>query len=189
MAESVLPSQEVLRQLLDYNPETGALVWQPRQIDTFKAGNRQIAAWKMWNKRFAGKAACEPEHGNGYLRGSIFGKRFYAHRIIWKWVYGNDPVNIDHINGNRSDNRIFNLRSVSKSENAKNSAISKRNKSGHIGVCFNKQDKRWEAYLGDGKNRVRLGKFAEKSEAIAARALASLKFGYHTNHGRHHGNN
>jgi hypothetical protein len=189
MAKRFLPSQEALRQLMDYDAETGVLTWRSRPLEAFNKGKRQKNAQKIWNSRFAGTPALAVSHGNGYCSGALFKVKAYAHRVVWKWVHGTEPDQIDHINGNRSDNRICNLRSVHKAENAKNTKLPKNNTSGHIGVSFRKTEQKWEAYLGDGGGKIRLGVFSEKSDAIAARLNASFQFGYHTNHGRNHGNN
>lgn len=182
MAQRALPSQEVLRQLLDYDPETGALTWRKRGIESFD-GKRQTTILKTWNSRFSGKNAFSTDHGNGYSCGLIKKQRIYAHRVAWKWFYGDDPDNIDHINGDRKDNRIENIRSVSKTENARNSARPKSNTSGYVGVSFRKADKLWEAYIGHAP-RTRLGRFSTIEAAARARHDAEVQMGYHANHGR-----
>lgn len=185
MAIRALPSQEVLRQLLDYDPQTGALTWRERPVESF-SGKRRVAVAKCWNARFAGQPALNIEHGNGYFSGSIGKVRVYAHRAAWKLATGDDPEFVDHINGNRQDNRLANLRSVTRAENAKNKCTPRTNTSGYVGVSFCKQDQRWEAYIGDGVTRARLGKFVHIGDAIAARKNAEARHGYHENHGRTH---
>lgn len=92
---------------------------------------------------------------------------------------------IDHISGCRIDNRMRNMRDVTSSDNGKNSALSSINKSGFTGVHWNKRCSKWVANIGvNGKNKY-LGSFPDINEAIAARAAANIKFGYHENHGRH----
>lgn len=183
MAIRALPSQEVLRQLLDYDPQTGALTWRERPVDAFK-GKRQVAVAKCWNARFAGQPALNIDHGNGYYSGSIAKAKVYAHRVAWKIATGQDPECIDHINGDRADNRLANLRSVTRAENAKNAAKPRTNTSGHIGVSFCKSESRWEAYIGDKATRARLGKFDSLDDAVAARKNAERQRNYHENHGR-----
>lgn len=96
-----------LRQLVEYDPETGSLIWKQRD------GNARL------NSKLAGKPAFA-QLSDGYLTGRIKGKNYKAHRIAWAVAYGEWPQGqIDHINGDRSDNRLPNLRVVSNSENGK----------------------------------------------------------------------
>lgn len=105
-----------------------------------------------------------------------------AHRVIWKMVYGHDPDDIDHINGIRSDNRLMNLRNVTRAENLKNLSVSTRNKSGIIGVCQARG--KWVAQIKINGKTTHVGTFATKTEAARARLIASQKAGYHANHGK-----
>lgn len=111
-----LPSADYLRACFDYEPETGVLRWKERPLGHF-ASKR---AWKAWNTRNAGTEAGRIIHlGYRLVR---LGAQFYAHRLIWALVTGEDPgrLQIDHINGDTSDNRWDNLRLVTHSENQKN---------------------------------------------------------------------
>jgi hypothetical protein len=134
----------------------------------------------MWNGRFAGKLAFNRRRPNGYLDGTLFGEAYVAHRIIWKMVHGTDPETIDHINGDRSDNKLTNLRSVSLGENLKNQSTPKSNTSGAVGVSYDRRLSRWRARIGSKY----LGIFPTKEAAVAARAMAAIELGYHPNHGR-----
>lgn len=97
-----------LRQLVEYDPETGFLTWKPRD------GNARF------NSKLAGKPALA-QPSKGYRTGRIKGKNYKAHRAAWAVTHGEWPQGqIDHINGDRSDNRLSNLRAVSQSENGKN---------------------------------------------------------------------
>jgi hypothetical protein len=100
-------------------------------------------------------------------------------------VYGSFPPDqIDHINGVRYDNRIINLRAVTNTENCRNRALGNRNKSGHIGIFYNKKTNRWLARIGGTDKRVHLGCFENKEDAIEARRIAEINYNYHPNHGR-----
>lgn len=165
-----LPSQEMLRKLLDYDPETGRLTWLPRE------GN------PTFNTRFAGKPALGADHGNGYLNGALLRHRVYAHRVIWKWVTGEEPDRIDHLDGDRSRNVWENLRSVTIKQNNINRARSARTKSGVLGVYQNRD--RWCAKVGHGSKMKHLGTFDTIAEAAKARKAADKVLGYHPNHGR-----
>lgn len=174
-----IPSQAVLRQLLHYEPETGKLFWLSRDRSFFGSDD-QCA---RWNTRFAGTPALAAEH-NGYCYGTLFGEKFFAHRVIWKWMTGSDPDVIDHISGDSTDNRWRNLRSASPSVNMRNRRMSRANKSGRMGVSFHKSTGLWRAYIGAGGHNVALGRFPTLALAIAARERAEKALNYHQNHGR-----
>tara|TARA_R110000787_G_C13248677_1_gene429137 strand:- start:202 stop:756 length:555 start_codon:yes stop_codon:yes gene_type:complete len=171
---------KMLRKLLDYNPETGELTWKERTADMFA----QDGQMKSWNTRWAGKPAFTADNGNGYLCGSISGISYRAHRVAWAMCHGKWPDEIDHINGIRRDNRIFNLRSVTRTENNRNAARRKDNASGCVGVSWEQSRGKWLAHIKVNKKNINLGRFSEKSEAIAARQAAEVKYGFHENHGR-----
>jgi len=99
-------------------------------------------------------------------------------------VYGIDPEFIDHINGNRADNTIKNLRSVSQTENARNTKRKKHNTSGVSGVHWVKKDQRWLATIYHKGKRIGLGQYKSFDAAVAARKLGEQVYGYHKNHGR-----
>lgn len=121
---------------------------------------------------------------NGYCHISIDNKHYLAHRLVWLYIYGHFPNNlIDHINHNKSDNRLCNLREVTKSENERNATRSKANKSGVTGVSWQKRDKRWQAYIHAEGKEIHLGNFKCFQEAVSARKQAEAKYGFHKNHG------
>ena len=176
-----LPSPELLRKLLRYEPETGKLFWMPRPLEMFATKN----AFGTWNTRWANAEAFTSIDGRGYKQGHFSGKHLRAHRVVWAVHFGSWPKNeIDHINGNRSDNRIENLRDVPHRDNMKNMSVSRANTSGQIGVDWSKKDKCWRAFIGVGGSRRYLGSFIEKHDAISARKRAEIEMGYHPNHGR-----
>jgi hypothetical protein len=91
---------------------------------------------------------------------------------------------IDHINGDRSDNRWVNLRDVSKSKNARNAKQNSRNKSGFNGVSWCHHKKRWIAHIGLLGRFVVLGRFLTKEEAIKARRAADIEHEFSPRHGQ-----
>ena len=154
-------TQEKLNSLYDYDPDTGFLVSK-------KYKNRR----EHWAKP-----------GN-YISVSIDGKSFPAHRLIWMMVYGYWPNEIDHINGNKQDNRLCNLRNVTALENRRNKCIQKNSTSGVTGVYWNKWDKKWAARITVKRKFGHLGYFSNKEDAIAARKVAEVNHRFHENHGR-----
>lgn len=105
----------------------------------------------------------------GYTYVSINGKRTYMHRAVYFYFYGETDLEIDHINRNKLDNRIENLRAATRLENAKNLPIKVNNTSGVCGVNWNKKDKKWHARIWINKKRVFIGGFELIEDAIKAR--------------------
>jgi hypothetical protein len=90
---------------------------------------------------------------------------------------------VDHINGDRSDNRICNLRIVDSQQNCRNQKLRKTNATGTMGVYFHKLTGKWTAQIMQSGKRIHLGLFDTKEGAISARKLAEVGYGYHPNHG------
>ncbi len=171
----------LLRQLLTYDPDTGIMLWLPRERGLF---NRS-SSWSRWNRWYAGRVAMTAKARGGYLHGRIFGVAYRAHRVVWALHHGEWPHDmIDHINGIKTDNRIENLRVVSIFENQQNVSRRKTNKSGVTGVCWDSANGKWRAQLSVNKQRVNLGRFADFEEAVAVRKAAAIAHGFHPNHGR-----
>ena len=123
--------------------------------------------------------------GAGYKVIGINYKLHSIHRIIWMWVFGEWPDEVDHINGDRLDNRLHNLRNVSRKENARNIRVGGSNTSGVLGVYWVERDKRWSARIGNtSRGGGFIGYYKTKAEAVAARKQAEIDLGYHKNHGR-----
>lgn len=120
---------------------------------------------------------------SGYYLVQMFGKKYKAHHLAWLYEYGELPsTQIDHINGNRADNRIDNLRVVSNQENSKNSKKFNNNTSGYTGVS--KFKNKWRAYITVNGKQKHLGVFDSILDAVAKRQEANILYGYHINHGR-----
>ncbi len=111
-------------------------------------------------------------------------KSYKAHRLAWLYEYGEFPkYHIDHINHNRIDNRIANLREVSRIDNQRNQKKSATNKSGFTGVHWHKQAKKWLASITVNCKTIYLGLYEDKNEAICARLHANRLYKFHANHG------
>lgn len=158
-----LTSTEI-RRLMTYDPETGVCRWLVNRGTRSLAGN------------VAGSPHCE-----GYLHCRIYRKQYMLHRLIWLWMTGEWPRNqIDHVNGNRIDNRWANLRDVLPHENNQNRAlISKNNNtSGLIGIYWSTRDKNWRAQLRHKGKLYNIGRYATVEDALRARN--AFKFKMHT---------
>ena len=114
-------------------------------------------------------------HPTGYIFINLFRKRYSAHRLAWFYVYGIWPKNdIDHINRSCADNRILNLRDVTKSKNQHNSKMRINNTSGIKGVSFQKRSQKWRAVIDKDGEQIWLGEFIDKQSAIEARRLSEI---------------
>lgn len=155
-------------ELLDYNPNTGELRWKVRRGSRIKAGD---------------SAGCiKPD---GYIQIRTCGKAYYAHRLAWLLHYGRWPDDdLDHVNHDRADNRIGNLRKAGGCDNARNQSLFLTNTSGTSGVHWHKQHKKWCAQIGVDKRLRFLGYFTTQEEAAAARQAANKQYGFHENHGK-----
>lgn len=144
-------TQEMLHQFFTYDETTGNL------IRKFKIG-----------KAIEGKAS-QCKDRDGYLVIGVNQKLYRAHRLVWLYHKGEWPKkDIDHINRIRDDNRIENLREVTKSQNRQNNAVTKASKSGVIGVWLHKGTNKWCSSIGIGGKNVYIGSFDTIEEAAAA---------------------
>ena len=121
----------------------------------------------------------------GYNVVNINKKIYKTHRLVWLYVYGYMPTcKLDHINHNRTDNRISNLREVTDKDNCRNCSISKNNTSGINGVSFIRKTKKWRARIMVNRKEINLGRFSDKKDALEARKHAEKLYGFHENHGK-----
>jgi hypothetical protein len=168
---------DTVKALLNYCSLSGRFLWRNRPRSCFKTD----AEWRRWNVRYSGTLA-GTINSKGYLAIHIGRQRHLAHQLAWAISCGEYPDgDIDHINGDKLDNRIENLRCVTRAENSRNSK-SRSNASGAMGVT--KHHNKWRATIYNDGKQVHLGLFASIDEAKAARKDAERKFGYHPNHGR-----
>jgi hypothetical protein len=123
---------------------------------------------------------------DGYEIINIYKTEYRSHRLALIVNDINiDNMEVDHIDGNRSNNKLSNLRAVTKKENAKNKRLRKNNKTGVHGVGWAKELGKWRARISTATNRHKsLGCFSSLFDAICARKSAEIKYGYHINHGR-----
>lgn len=157
---------ESIQQLISYDPDTGVFT---RKVD--------------WYNRKAGSIVGTIQK-NGYLSISVKSKRYSAHRIAWLLTYGYVPFEIDHINHNKLDNRLCNLREVTRQGNNRNLAMPKHNKSGAVGVCRLTKRNSWLAFIHLNNKMVHLGERKDFNDALQLRKDAELKYKFHPNHGK-----
>ena len=161
-------TQARLKELLDYNQDTGVFTWKVNR-GPMKDGDIAGSVSKF----------------TGYIKIMISGTNYFAHRMAILYVSGFWPKDeSDHINGNRADNRINNLRLVSRSVNSRNLAKRIDNTSGCTGVHLDSISSKWRAEIVFNHKRIYLGLFTDKNDAIKARKDANIKYGFHPNHGR-----
>jgi len=140
-----IPTLAEMSALLAYDPETGLFTWKPRAPEMFVCAKHQKRECLRWNNRHAGNIAGHV-NSKGYVSINIFGKQRKAHRLAILFTTGNWPKkDIDHINMNKADNRISNLREATRQENVANSNLRASNKSGIKGVWSHRIKGKWVA--------------------------------------------
>jgi len=183
MADRRATCPTLLRQLIDYNPDTGDLTWRPRPLGWFKRmGARASERHAAWNSAWAGKPAMQCVGTTGYRRGRLFNRDFFAHRVAFLIMTGRTPDMIDHVNHDRTDNRWCNLREASATENARNTSSNAGSTSRFLGVFWSKKARRWCVKIKHDGKVVTVGHFASELEAAKAYdARATAVFGEFAN--------
>lgn len=157
-------NQAFMRKFFIYKPETGELI---ARLPT--------------HGRDVGKVLGS-KGSHGYLMTAIQGKNYLNHRLIWLYMKGYLPEQVDHINHDKLDNRWINLREVTTLENLRNTGVSKNSLTKVNGVSRYKNS-RYRAYVTIGRKQIHLGVFDTLEEAITARKQADINYGFHENHG------
>ena len=141
-----------LIELLNYEKTTGNFTWKKKRRGVKTNIN----------------LGCD--NGFGYLRITVLGKSYYAHRLAWFYVNKEFPKNeIDHINGIRNDNRIENLRDIPGKLNSQNRNFPQKNsKSNILGVSWHKKANKWQAHICSYKEKKYLGLFSNIESAHEA---------------------
>lgn len=149
-------TQERVRELLWYDPETGVLTWRERI--------NSIGRRFPWSSKPAGRI-----NPRGYVVVRIGHKVYRAHRVIWLGMTGELPPEVDHKDDlNKSNNRWTNLRAATSSKNQMNTVPRSDNASGYKGVHWDNTSKKWKAQLGHEGKRHSLGYFSTAEEAYVA---------------------
>lgn len=149
-------TQENLKELLNYDLETGNFIWKCESSRNRKKG---LIAGTILN--------------SGYRIIRINKKGYIAHRLVWLYVYGKfHNLHIDHIDGDRDNNRLLNLRECNRSENGQNRISNKNSTSKFLGVFWHKINKKWNAQIRVNKKAIYLGQFENEIEAYNAYLIA-----------------
>lgn len=160
-------TQESLKESLAYNPLCGTFFW----------------------RKTRGKVLCTSEAGHvnhyGYVVIGFCGSVHKAHRLAYLYMTGDFPPDqIDHINGDRADNRWCNLRPANSTENMQNKRRYRNNTSGVTGVNWHRSRQKWQSTIRLHGTLTHLGRYDDWFEAVCARKSAEGRHGFHVNHGR-----
>ena len=156
MSKTNCITQEKLKEILDYNPDTGLFIWKVNSAKNVKSGH------------IAGNLK-----DTGYIRIKINKKMYLAHHLAFLYVYGNFPKDIiDHIDSDRANNKISNLRECSHQQNMKNLRLYSNNSSGHKNVSWVKSRNRWIVQLKVNGKQKYIGSFdnLELADLVAQEA-------------------
>lgn len=158
-------TQENLQKAFVYKPETGEFTYRSTSLSGLEGEDATKA------------------HTGGYRKSRVGGKDYLVHRLIYMYVNGVWPDQIDHINHIRDDNRWVNIRNVPHIDNCKNHSQSRNNTSKVTGVALHKPTGKYRAYIGRNYKQIHLGLFDTIEEAQEARKIADQNHDYHPNHG------
>lgn len=147
-------TQACVRELFDYDPESGVLIAKKRQK----------------GRKFGKPVGCKS--GN-YLLAMVEGRLYKVHRLIFLWHHGYMPEVIDHIDRNGMNNRIENLRAATPLQNTANRGLNRNNTSGFKGASYDKRRNRWAGQMMVNRKHVFLGYFDTPEDAHAAYVKAT----------------
>ena len=159
MASAAVLTLERLKELLHYDPMTGAFTWRVRRNGRGGGVRPGMAAGLIGHDR------------RRYI--GVDGKRYAAHRLAWFYMTGEWPIEVDHRNVDALDNRWDNLREATRSQNNANVGLKSHNTSGLKGVSWDNARRLWKAQISVRCKRVMIGRFADKEEAAQAYACAA----------------
>jgi mRNA-degrading endonuclease HigB of HigAB toxin-antitoxin module len=154
-------TQELVQHLFNYDSNTGKITWKNPPV----------------MKGIKGKDACSIN--NNYHTVNIYGKNYNAHRVIWLYVHGYFPENdIDHIDRDKTNNKLENLREVSRQCNMRNVGKRVNNKSNVVGVSFIQKRIKWYANIMVNGKTYGLGEHCDYIEAVCTRLAAEQCLGW-----------
>ena len=175
--------------LLSYDHLTGLLMWKKRDVSLLLEGGHSAAhTCNRWNSKFAGEGSFTATKGDGYKTRINLWKKLPRSPCCLEVMTQMILVRIDHIDGDRTNNKWSNLRSVTRTENSRNIARHKDNTSGTTGVRYVAKGGLWQSYIIRGRTFISLGSYKNKDDAVCARKKGEEKYGFHANHGRNNPN-
>lgn len=163
----------------------GLLYWKERPVNDFAT----VSASKVWNAQFPGRVAGTPRRSSKtlkYVFTAWHGKKIGVHRVVWEMHNGKikEGLQIDHIDGNGENNRIENLRLVTRQDNSKNRKLNANNVLGVAGVYVVRSSGLYCAHIRSGGIGINLGHYKTIFDAVCARRSAEELHGFHVNHGK-----
>jgi len=165
-------TQEQLWRVVRYEPETGKMF---RILKTFPKSGKEYEC----NDEVVGS------NNRGYKWLKLGKYMYLVHRLAFLWMTGKHPrVEVDHINGDRNDNRWVNLRECSPFDNSRNQGMRSDNTSGVRGVNYSHIHKKWVARISHKGIRISIGYFKSFDDAVLARKQSEIDLGYHPNHAK-----
>ena len=163
-------NQELLKTVCHYDPETGVF--------------KRVMKMSNKSRRLFPCESTPTAESRGYLQIGIAGKVYSVHRLIWVYMRGEFPKGeVDHIDGDRRNNKFENLRVVEHCVNSRNIGVGAANKSGAIGVSCESEYGTYKAYITKDGVRTHIGSFKTKAAALSARKHYEQILDFHENHG------
>lgn len=152
-------THQQLLEILDYNPISGIFIWKK----------------KISHKTVIGKVCGCYTRKNRYVYIELYKKRYVAHRLAWFYVYGVwPPKYIDHVNGNKHDNRLRNLREATARDNTRNKSVRRNTKTGKKGVTY--EDGKYRVRICTDHGRLNLGAYSSLGEAMRVYDEAAIMY-------------
>lgn len=178
-------TQELLKELVTYNKDTGEMFWKPRDGHHFTRPSSSNVFNGKWANKQVGSIC-----SYGYLQTTIHIKplglklNIKVHQLAWLYEYGTFPIGIDHLNGVRLDNRISNLREADQEINNKNMVKPSHNKSGLAGVHFDSSRNKWQVQVKKRGKRVFCKRYGTLLDACSSLISFRNSNGFSQRHGR-----
>ena len=170
-------TQERLKELLRYDPETGVFTWLPRSVEQFSDTKRFKAKtnWARWNTLYEGqRAGCLRDNEDNSVVIRVDGRTYLSHRLAWLYMIGGWPKQeIDHKDLDRQNNDWSNLREATRAEQMANRSVLPQSAIGLKGV--EPRGRRFRAYINVNRKRVYLGNYDTIDEASSAYMAAAIK--------------